>query len=198
MMSIKGILSTVLITSKAVVKVGAFSSLHCRAISRQTAQYGTVRLDATEDIADALRMSEEFGAISKEARVEMDSNNSRPAHNTKAASDAPQGYYGHIRSLPHLLKETNPKLAQMKQLVTQIKSMEVKDPSLARLPDGSNGSLKAGLADAKAAVEVFRPSSTEAKKAWGKLNICFGTKMRTSPRNVTSSQMPLTSIRHWL
>jgi len=173
MMSIKGILSIVLIASEAVAKVGAFSSLHSRTISRQTAHYGTVRPDETEAIADALLN----WPISKEARVawdiveEMDSNDG-PAYDTKTAN-APQDYYDHIRSLSYLLKEINPKLAQMKQLVTQIKFMELKDPSLARLPDGSTGALKTALADAKAAVDVYGPSSAEAKKAWDKLDSCF-------------------------
>ena len=169
-MNFKGLLSIVFITSEAATRAGAFSSPHSLAISRQTARYGTVRPDSSEAIADALRKGEEYGATSKEARVtwdiveEMDSNDSKPAYGNSLTTnandiDAPQDYYGHIRSLSYLLVESNSKLAQMKQLVTQIKDMELKDPSLARLPDESDGTLKAALADAKAAGEVYGPSS---------------------------------------
>jgi len=84
-MNLKGILSIVFISSEAATTVGAFSSPRStHTISRQTALHGTVRPDATEAIADALRMSEEYGATSSEARVawdiveEMDSNDSMP------------------------------------------------------------------------------------------------------------------------
>ncbi|KAL7543756.1 hypothetical protein ACHAXR_013448 [Thalassiosira sp. AJA248-18] len=181
-MNLKGILSIVFIASESATTVGAFSPSHSTpTISSQTALHGTVRPDATEAIADALRMSEEYGATSSEARVawdiveEMDSNDSMPAYGLLPNTvDAPQDYYDHIRSLSYLLKETSSKFAQMKDLVSQIKDLELKDPSLARIPDESSGALKAALADAKAAVSVYGASSAQAKNAWDKLDSCFG------------------------
>lgn len=180
MMSYKGILSIAFIASESIARVGAFSTLH-RTISRQTPRFA--RPDSTEAIADALRMSDEFGATSKEAQVawdiveEMDSSDNKAAYSSppETTVDAPQDYYDHIRSLSYLLKDTNSKLTQMKQLVGKIKDMELKDPSLARLPGESTGALKTALAEAKAAVEVYGPSSAEAKEAWDKLDSCFGT-----------------------
>lgn len=73
--------------------------------------------------------------------------------------DAPQDYYDQIHSLSFLLKETNSKLAQMKQLVTNIKELELKDPSLSRLSDDERdegaAALQVALANAKAAIDVY-------------------------------------------
>ena len=186
MMKSKQILSIALIASESVANVGAFVSRQhtTTPILSTTAHYGTVRPDASEAIADALRISEELGVTSKEARVawdiveEMDSNDSHAAYsssNDLVTSAGPQDYYDHIRSLSYLLEETSSKVTQMKQLVEQIKDMELKDPSLARIPDDTAGQqLKVVLADAKAAAEVYGRSSPEAKKAWDTLDNCFG------------------------
>mmetsp|Transcript_40762 Transcript_40762/g.85628 ORF Transcript_40762/g.85628 Transcript_40762/m.85628 type:complete len:263 (+) Transcript_40762:115-903(+) len=182
-MNFKGLLSIVFIASEAAKTAGAFSSPHPHTISPyQTARFGTVRPDASDAIADALRLSEEYGPTSKQARVawdiveEMDSNDSSPAYYWKYNDiDAPRDYYDHIRSLSYLIAETNSNLSRMKELVTQIKDMELKDPSLARIPDddGSNRALKVALAEAKAATEVHGASSAEAREAWDKLDGCF-------------------------
>ena len=186
-MKSKQILSIIALICESVANVGAFvSPLHTTTphILSTTSHYGTVRPDASEAIADALRISEEFGATSKQARVawdiveEMDSNDSYAAYsssNAPVTSAGPQDYYDHIRSLSYLLKETSSKVTQMKQLVEQIKDMEINDPSLARIPDDTAGQqLKVALADAKAASEVYGPSSSEATKAWDTLDNCFG------------------------
>ena len=55
----------------------------------------------------------------------------------------------------------------MKRLIKEIKMLDLKDPSLPRLPDGAGSdALKAALSDAKAAVEVHGVSSAEAAKEW--------------------------------
>ena len=177
-MNIKHILSIISITTE----VGAFSPAPCssrRVVFKQTTTLrGTVRPDATDAIADALRISQEYGATSKEARIawdiveELDSNDSSPAYGIDER-DASSDYYDHIRSLSYLLKDTSSKMAQMKTLIGQIKELELEDPTLARIPDES-AALKSALADAKAAVEVHGSASPEAKKAWDKLDLCFG------------------------
>lgn len=178
MMKLKAIGSILLIASEA----SAFSSPHHCTVVRQTACYGTVRPDASEAIEHALQVSKKYGPTSKEARLawdtveEMDSNDSSPAYASGQSKsvDAPQDYYDHINSLSYLLKDTSSKFAQMKELVAQIKALELKDPSLARLPDKSSGPLKRALSEAKAAVAVYGAGSAEARQAWDTLDNCFG------------------------
>jgi hypothetical protein len=94
---------------------------------------------------------------------------------TSTAVEAPQDYYDRIHFLNHLLKESQSNLGQVKELVAQIKELELEDPSLARLADDGMGTaLKAALAEAKAASEVHGPSSIQAIEAWDKLDSCFG------------------------
>ena len=67
----------------ASVKPLGWAATPMTASSSSTRLSGTVRPDATDAIAEALRLSEEYGASSPEARVawdvveEMDSNDSR-------------------------------------------------------------------------------------------------------------------------
>eukprot|EP00986_Skeletonema_menzelii_P013448 scaffold7852_cov151-Skeletonema_menzelii.AAC.13 len=154
-----------------------------RAVLHHFHLHGTLRPDASEAIAEALKISEELGATSNEARVawdiveEMDSNDSSPAFlgsNTIGVDTLSDDYYGKIRSLHYLMEDTNWSMQQMERLIKEIKLLDLKDPSLARLPDGEGGTaLKAALSDAKAAVEVHGASSVEAKKAWDKLDSCL-------------------------
>ena len=85
-----------------------------------------------------------------------------------------QDYYGHIRSLASLLRVTNSQLIQMKQLVIKIKDLELANPSLSRLAgDESNGAtqtLKAALANVKAAADVHGYSSADPKTPKPHLN----------------------------
>lgn len=147
--------------------------------------HGTLRPDASEAIAEAMKITEELGATSNEARVawdiveEMDSNDSSPAYlgsTTIGVNALSEDYYGKIRSLHYLMEDTNWSMQQMKRLIKEIKALDLKDPSLARISEGAHGdALKAALSDAKAAVEVYGASSAEAKQAWDKLDSCFGS-----------------------
>jgi hypothetical protein len=147
--------------------------------------HGTLRPDASEAIAEAMKLSEELGATSNEARVawdiveEIDSSDNSPAFigsNVIGVDALSEDYYGKIRSLHYLMEDTNWSMQQMKRLIKEIKMLDLEDPSLARLPDGAGGdALKAALSDAKAAVEVHGASSAEATKAWDKLDSCFGS-----------------------
>ena len=164
--------TTPIITSRAIV-VNHFHLL------------GTLRPDASEAIAEAMKLSEELGATSNEARVawdivgEIDSSDNSPAFiesNVIGVDALSEDYYGKIRSLHYLMEDTNWSMHQMKRLIKEIKMLDLEDPSLARLPDGAGGdALKAALSDAKAAVEVHGASSAEATKAWDKLDSCFGS-----------------------
>lgn len=165
--------------------VVAFSTLPPTRDITQTVVHGTLRPDASEAIAEAMKLTEELGATSNEARVawdiveEMDSNDSSPAYLDTTAigvNALSEDYYGKIRSLHYLMEDTNWSMQQMKRLIKEIKALEMKDPSLARISEGPHGdALKAALSDAKAAAEVYGASSAEAKKAWDKLDSCFGS-----------------------
>ena len=169
-------------TSPPIARIIILSS---RAGLHPFSLHGTLRPDASEAIAEALKKTEELGATSNEARIawdiveEMDSNDSNAAlvsSNAIGVETLSDDYYGKIRSLHYLMEDTNWSMQQMKRLIKEIKSLELKDPSLARLPDGEGGdALKAALSDAKAAVEVHGASSVEATKAWDKLDSCFGS-----------------------
>jgi hypothetical protein len=176
------------------MKVLAVASTICRATALAAAAfsphhimyprffhlYGTIRPDPSDTIAEAMK---ELGATSNEARVawdileEMDSNDSSQAYLSEpmiGVNTLTDDYYAKIRSLHYLMEDTNWSMQQMKRLIKEIKTLELKDPSLARLPDGAAGAaLKAALSNAKAAVEVHGASSAEATKAWDRLDSCF-------------------------
>ena len=80
-------------------------------------------------------------------------------------------YETQIRSLANLLKDTESQIAEMRVLASRIKEMELKDPSLAALPEEAAG-LKMVLSEAKAAVEVHGPSSPQALDAWRDVEEC--------------------------
>ena len=132
-----------------------------------------------------MKITEELGATSNEGRAaldiveEMGSNDNSPAFidsNVIGVTALSEDYNGKIRSLHYLLEDTNWSMQQMKRLIKEIKELDLKDPSLARLPEGGHGdALKSALSDAKAAVEVHGASSAEATKAWDKLDSCFGS-----------------------
>lgn len=164
-MNFKGLSSIAFITSEAATIAGAFSYPRLPyATSRQTTIARHVEIRPDEDtkkgMVGALRSSESFGFTSNEV-------------------DVHRNYYDRIRSLSSLLEETNSNLGKMKQLVLQVKAIELKHPSLARIPvdnpGGSGAQLKVALADAKAAMEVYGPSSPEAERAWAVIDICFET-----------------------
>ena len=62
------------VASASIARVCAFTSSHHHQLGslRQSTLQGTLRPDATTAISDALRISEEFGATSNEARVAWD------------------------------------------------------------------------------------------------------------------------------
>jgi hypothetical protein len=74
------------------------------------------------------------------------------------------------------MEDTNWSMQQMKRLIKEIKALELKDPSLARLPEGPDGAaLKTALSNAKNTMEVHGATSVEAAKAWDRLDSCFFT-----------------------
>ena len=166
----KSSMLSIAVASASIARVCAFTASHQLGFLRQstTTLQGTLRPDATTAISDALRISEEFGATSNEARVawdiveEIDSSDNSAAWGNAAfgsgGSDSTvtlnNDYFDHIRSLSYLIKDTSSKVSQMKQLVSQIKDMEITDPLLSRVPDDEEGKqLKSSLANAKAAME---------------------------------------------
>jgi hypothetical protein len=129
--------------------------------------------------AEALRISNEFGAASEEAKMawetvkEMDEDSSdvvAPALG-QAAANPPLSveemnkldYANQVSELSYLLQDTREKIAQMRVLTYNIKQLELK---------GDSSSLKTALAEAKAAKEVHGASSPEAVKAWEEVQHC--------------------------
>eukprot|EP00984_Skeletonema_dohrnii_P022836 scaffold11933_cov117-Skeletonema_dohrnii-CCMP3373.AAC.8 len=77
--------------------------------------HGTLRPDASEAIAEAMKLSEELGATSNEARVawdiveEIDSSDNSPAFigsNVIGVDALSEDCYGKIRSLHYLMEDT--------------------------------------------------------------------------------------------
>lgn len=162
-----------------------------------TPRRGTNRPDSADAVAEAERISKEFGADSKEARVawdiveEMDSNDSSPAMAQPAQTISPSesrkiDYVIQINFLSCLLDETKEKLTQMRELVSQLRSLELSDPSLSKLGPDSEG-LKKALQEAKAAMEVHGPGSPEAEKAWEVLEGCVDEEGECSIDAVAST-----------
>eukprot|EP01083_Nonionella_stella_P061717 160760_1 len=193
MVTLKSIASAAFLAGQAATTTEAFSlpPHHSHAqLFRQTRSAllrGTAHPDASEAITEALRLSKTFGPRSDQARAawdiveEMDDNNSdsiisahyRLKSNPNLDYDDPRDYRDRIRSLSRLLEETNSKLSHMKILLDQIEELETKDPALARIPDdAADGTLKAALADAKAAVAmyVYDSSALEAHEARDELD----------------------------
>ena len=149
------------------------------------------RPDSSAAVADALRISKEFGGTSPQARVaweiveELDSSDPSPAFPNSAASSVLNGlsttttmeenhqmdYAVHIRSLNRLLTDTEEKLSQIKTLAMNLKEMELEDPTLSQLPDTAVG-LKTALQEAKAAAEVYGVDSLQSQAAWNEVDFC--------------------------
>ena len=140
------------------------------------------RPDSSAAVAEALRLSREFGATSDEARSawetveEMDSSDPSPAmgERRRRDDDADQksmDYATQMRSLNQLLTSTREKLEQIKTLATNLKEFDIEDPNLSKLPDTASG-LKVALQEAKAATEVFGPDSPQREQAWTEVDFC--------------------------
>ena len=81
-------------------------------------------------------------------------------------------YVNHIESLSHLLQETKENLSRMKRLASELKQLELTDPSLSDLGSGAEAdALRKALAEAKAACDTFGPSSPETRAAWVELEL---------------------------
>lgn len=136
------------------------------------------RVDSSEAIAEALRLSEEFGASSKEARLawevveEMDSSDPSAAYeggvteeecltsNSKECAD----YDEKVRALATLLAEQQASIEQVKSLANELQAIKLTAPSSRPSPDSSM--MKKVLREANAAVAQYGADSTQAKLAW--------------------------------
>jgi len=155
------------------------------------------RTDSSKAVADALRISKEFGASSEEARVawdiveELDASDNSAAvwdatPNLSEKELASQDYAGEVRALAYLLQDTKEKLSQMKALASNLKQLELSDPSLSKLP-AEAAPLKTVIAEAKAAMEAEGPNSPEAIKAWENVENCVDTVDGTGECSVDST-----------
>jgi len=140
------------------------------------------RPDSSAAVADALRISKEFGATSNEARLawetveEMDASDLSPALGSEAPSITEdelhsKEYKTQILALNRLLVDTKEKLAQIKTLAGYLKELDIEDPTLSKLPETAQG-LKKVLQEAKAASEVHGPDSAESTAAWNEVDFC--------------------------
>lgn len=95
------------------------------------------------------------------------------ALNADATKQSPKvDYVNHIESLSQLMSETKEKLNKMKRLASELKQLEITDPSLSDLGSGKEAeNLRKALAEAKAACDAYGPNSPEAKVAWMDLEL---------------------------
>lgn len=170
-------------------EVAAFSTaqniIPAKRFFDQLPLHDALRPDANEAIVEATKISEEHGDASNndagasdlvEERSPNDISPEFVGSNVISVDSLSEDYYGKICSLHYLMEDTDWSMQQMKRLLKEIKALDLKDPSLARLSDGEGGdALKAALSDAKAAVEVHGATSTKATKAWNRLDSCFGS-----------------------
>eukprot|EP00562_Extubocellulus_spinifer_P016666 CAMPEP_0178559372 /NCGR_PEP_ID=MMETSP0697-20121206/10909_1 /TAXON_ID=265572 /ORGANISM="Extubocellulus spinifer, Strain CCMP396" /LENGTH=218 /DNA_ID=CAMNT_0020192539 /DNA_START=19 /DNA_END=675 /DNA_ORIENTATION=- len=76
-------------------------------------------------------------------------------------------YSACIDEMAQLLDETKDKLARIKELADNIKTLEREDITLADLGDAPTASmLRKSVAEAKAAVDGYGPDSAQARLAW--------------------------------
>lgn len=139
------------------------------------------RPDSSAAVAEALRISKEFGGSSDEAKLawetveDMDASDMAPALSQAAQLSDEEvnkmDYATQVSALSYLLQDTREKLDQMRVLASNIKKLELKDKSLTKLPPNS-ASLKTALEEAKAAKDVHGASSPEAIKAWEEVEHC--------------------------
>jgi hypothetical protein len=141
------------------------------------------RPDSSAAVAEAIRISKEFGATSSEARVaweiveEMDASDVSPSMPSSQAAPLSEeelhqmDYLVQIRALNQLLTDTQEKLSQIKTLASNLKELEIEDPNLSKLPETAAG-LKTALQEAKAAAEVHGPNSPESTAAWNEVDFC--------------------------
>lgn len=162
------IISITAIIACTTTSVGAFIPLR----AQTSAHLHRTASEPIDDVQDTIDTTKDAATIE-----------SVSASNSIAMIDTEQDYYDHISYLSYLLEATNWELVQIKQLIKRIKQLEIEDPNLVRLPDdddtngdatGFNSALKKALTDAKAAVEVYGATSVEAKRAWNRLDSCFG------------------------
>jgi len=154
---------------------------------RSGAGAGSVQLrsrpDSSAAVAEALRVSKEFGSTSKEAQLawetveEMDAADTSPAMPTSDVAPISSkdlhklDYKNQVIALNQLLAHTQEKLAQIKTLANSLKEMDIEDPTLSKLPASAAG-LKTALQEAKAASEVHGPDSKESQDAWNEVDFC--------------------------
>ena len=131
--------------------------------------------DASDDTAEATKINEDLGTTTSSTEAQGINESLLVGVDAFSLSE---DYSTKIRSLHYLMEDTNWSMQQMKRLIKEIKALELKDPSLARLPDGPEGAaLKTALSNAKTAMEVHGANSVEAAKAWDKLDSCFFTNI---------------------
>jgi hypothetical protein len=168
----------------------AFHSIAPRTTTRSTITTAAIsvlqaRPDSSAAVADAFRISKEFGSTSKEARLawetveEMDAADQSPAMMATANTAAPltehdiqsKEYKVQMMALNRLLTDTKEKLSQIKTLASNLKELDIEDPTLSKLPATASG-LKTVLQEAKAASEVYGPESKESVAAWNEVDFC--------------------------
>lgn len=139
----------------------------------------TTRHDSSEEIQEAFRKSKEFGPDSKEAKVaweaveEIDaSDNIRNAfemnspHSVGLTTDE-QEYVTKINNLTNLLSNAiAPAIGPLRALISNLEDIETCDPKMTRIGGPLPEVLANALVAAKAADDVYGPSSQTASAAW--------------------------------
>jgi hypothetical protein len=168
---------------KLFVSLFLLQAVSCSAFVQQPSHKKTSvillnRIDSSNAVAEAMRITKEKGATSSEARVawdiveEMDASDNSGAINTATVTlSARDDYANQVRALAYLLSATQETMDQIGTLVSNLKNLDLEDPTLSKLPTDASG-LKTVLAEAKAAVEVHGPNSPEAEAAWQSVETC--------------------------
>eukprot|EP01083_Nonionella_stella_P028880 79604_1 len=137
------------------------------------------RKDSSNEIQEALRISREFGLDSKEARVAWDiveeigaSDNIRNAFETSSPDllGLPQNEQDYVNNVNHLYdmlsNVIDPAVGPIRTLINSLREKEIDDPKVSKLGGPMPEALANALAEAKAADDIYGPSSLKASDAW--------------------------------
>ncbi|GKY93607.1 hypothetical protein MPSEU_000328100 [Mayamaea pseudoterrestris] len=169
---------------------GAASSASAFAVVTSTTRPSASRLhattqrpDASAAIAEAMRISKEFGSHSPEAAVAWDNvEELSAANNAKNAFDIPSldteclveeeiskacvDYGSKLDELAQVLAKTTPQINSLKAVADEMASIKLKMSSSTGKAAPDSPELRAALAEAKRISQEQGPTSPDAKVAW--------------------------------
>jgi len=165
----------------------AFSASHQRIPRSTTGESSSSSTDISEAINKALRLSKKYGASSPQARdawdlVDDSSTLKTFLYHEDERKNVSDDYHHHVHELSKTLTRAQETLDHIQNLTEKIRKMELKDPSLSKLPDHQALSpsasrkthkLKQLLQEAKATSELYGAGSSDAETAWDAVQACL-------------------------